>query len=123
MLVGNVNPLLIHSGTPEEVRAATTRVIEKLGRFGGLIIQDGSNIPPGSPIENINAMMAAAESRVAQDDWAPQAGEDARLPHHAPQLVGEAARLRHPGESQEPAQAAVLGEPQVQHLGSAAGGE
>ena len=78
VLVGNVNPLLIHSGTPAQVRAATIRVIEKLGRFGGLIIQDGSNIPPGSPIENINAMMAAAESRGVQDGWAPEAGEGAR---------------------------------------------
>ena len=66
VLVGNVNPMLIHSGTPEQVRAATMRVIEKLGHFGGLIIQDGSNIPPDSPIENINAMMAAAESAGAQ---------------------------------------------------------
>ena len=66
VLVGNVNPMLIHSGTPDQVRAATMRVIEKLGHFGGLIIQDGSNIPPDSPIENINAMMAAAESAGAQ---------------------------------------------------------
>jgi uroporphyrinogen decarboxylase len=66
VLVGNVNPMLIHSGTPEQVRAATMRVIEKLGHFGGLILQDGSNIPPDSPIENINAMMAAAESVGAQ---------------------------------------------------------
>jgi len=63
VLVGNVNPMLIHSGTPEQVREATRRVIEGLGRYRGLIIQDGSNIPPGSPIENINAMMEAAEER------------------------------------------------------------
>ncbi len=61
VLVGNVNPLLIHSGTPDQVRAATRRVIEKLGPYRGLIIQDGSNIPPGSPLENINGMMEAAE--------------------------------------------------------------
>ncbi len=61
VLVGNVNPMLIHSGTSEEVRNATQTVIKKLGSSFGLIIQDGSNIPPGSPIENINAMMEAAE--------------------------------------------------------------
>lgn len=61
VLVGNVNPMLIHSGTPEDVRQSTRVVIEKLAHFGGLIIQDGSNIPPGSPLENINAMMEAAE--------------------------------------------------------------
>jgi len=61
VLVGNVNPMLIHSGTPEDVRQATRAVIEKLAGFRGLIIQDGSNIPPGSPLENINAMTEAAE--------------------------------------------------------------
>jgi uroporphyrinogen decarboxylase len=61
VLIGNVNPMLIHAGTPEEVREATRAVIETLGPYRGLIIQDGSNIPPGSPLENINAMMEAAE--------------------------------------------------------------
>ena len=61
VLVGNVNPLLIHSGSAVDVRQATRTVIEKLGPTRGLIIQDGSNIPPGSPVENINAMMEAAE--------------------------------------------------------------
>jgi uroporphyrinogen decarboxylase len=61
VLLGNVNPMLIHSGTSAEVREATRRVIEKLGPGRGFIIQDGNNIPPGSPIENINAMMEAAE--------------------------------------------------------------
>jgi len=61
VLLGNVNPMLIHSGTPAEVREATRRVIEKLAPGRGFIVQDGNNIPPGSPIENINAMMEAAE--------------------------------------------------------------
>jgi uroporphyrinogen decarboxylase len=60
-LIGNVNPMLIHLGTREQVIEATRRVIEKLALFRGLIIQDGNNIPPGSPIENINAMMEAAD--------------------------------------------------------------
>ncbi|MGE5740799.1 MAG: uroporphyrinogen decarboxylase family protein [Candidatus Aminicenantes bacterium RBG_16_66_30] len=62
VLIGNVNPMLIHAGTPDDVQAATRRVIEKLGPRGGLIIQDGNNIPPGSPPANINAMMEAAEA-------------------------------------------------------------
>lgn len=61
VLLGNVNPMLIHSGTPHEVREATRRVIEVLGPSRGLIVQDGNNIPPGSPLANINAMMEAAE--------------------------------------------------------------
>lgn len=61
VLIGNVSPMLIHFGTPDEIRAAVRQIIEKLGHFRGLIIQDGNNIPPGSPLENINAMMEAAE--------------------------------------------------------------
>lgn len=61
VLIGNVDPILIQTGTPEQVRQATRRVIDTLGHFGGLIIQDGSNIPPGTPLQNINAMMEAAE--------------------------------------------------------------
>jgi len=61
VLIGNVNPMLILSGTTEEVREATRRVIGRLAPRGGLIVQDGNNIPPGSPLANINAMMEAAE--------------------------------------------------------------
>jgi len=61
-LLGNVDPMLIHAGTPGQVRAATRRVLDTLGPLGGLIIQDGNNIPPGSPVANINAMMEAAEA-------------------------------------------------------------
>ena len=61
VLLGNVSPLVIAGGTPAEVKEATRRVIQKLGPYRGLIIQDGNNIAPGSPVENINAMMEAAE--------------------------------------------------------------
>jgi uroporphyrinogen-III decarboxylase len=61
VLLGNVNPLLIAKGTPDQVKEATRRVIDKLAPYKGLIIQDGNNIAPGSPAENINAMMEAAE--------------------------------------------------------------
>jgi uroporphyrinogen-III decarboxylase len=61
VLIGNVNPMLIRSGTPDQVRDATRTVIEKLAHLKGLIIQDGNNIPPDAPLENINAMMQAAE--------------------------------------------------------------
>lgn len=61
VLDGNVSPLVIANGTPEQVKAETVRVLEKLAPYRGLIIQDGNNIAPGSPVENINAMMEAAQ--------------------------------------------------------------
>ena len=61
VLIGNVDPMLILRGTPTEVREATRVAIEKLAPYRGYIVQDGNNICPGSPLENINAMMEAAE--------------------------------------------------------------
>ncbi|MEW6073357.1 MAG: uroporphyrinogen decarboxylase family protein [Planctomycetota bacterium] len=61
VLLGNIDPRLILRGTPEEVREATRIAIEKLAPYRGYIVQDGNNVPPGSPLANINAMMEAAE--------------------------------------------------------------
>ncbi len=61
VLLGNVNPLTILNGTPQEVREETRGCIEAFAPCKGYIIQDGNNIAPGSPVENINAMYEAAE--------------------------------------------------------------
>ncbi|MCZ7542280.1 MAG: uroporphyrinogen decarboxylase family protein [Anaerolineae bacterium] len=61
VLLGNIDPVLIRNGTPETVREATRVAIEKLAPHRGYIVQDGNNIPPDAPLENINAMMEAAE--------------------------------------------------------------
>ena len=61
VLLGNVNPMLVLQGPPQRIREATRLCIEKLAPFKGYIVQDGANIPPGTPPEHINAMMEAAE--------------------------------------------------------------
>ena len=61
VLLGNVNPMLVLQGPTERIREETQRCIEKLAPFKGYIVQDGANIPPGTPPEHINAMMEAAE--------------------------------------------------------------
>ncbi|HET6452727.1 MAG TPA: uroporphyrinogen decarboxylase family protein, partial [Spirochaetia bacterium] len=61
VLLGNVNPMLVLQGPTERIREETRRCIEKLAPFKGYIVQDGANIPPGTPPEHINAMMEAAE--------------------------------------------------------------
>jgi uroporphyrinogen decarboxylase len=61
VLLGNVNPMLVLQGPPERIREETRRCIEKLAPLKGYIVQDGANIPPGTPVEHINAMMEAAE--------------------------------------------------------------
>ncbi len=58
-LMGNVHPLDIGvRGTPEAVRAATTAVLEG-GDGDGLILSLGGGVSPGTPRENIQAMLDA----------------------------------------------------------------
>lgn len=60
-LMGNVNPLEIGvQGTREEVRAATSEVLEKSGGEG-IILSVGGGTSPGMPRENILAMLQALE--------------------------------------------------------------
>lgn len=76
VLVGNVNPMNIYGGTPASVAAEAWEALEVFGRGrGGFILADGANIPPDSPLENINAMYTASRefARLARmgpaDDW------------------------------------------------------
>ena len=67
VLTGNVNPLNILSGTPDSVFEEAMTALRIFGRGnGGFILADGANIPPDSPVENINAMMRAARAFAAE---------------------------------------------------------
>jgi uroporphyrinogen decarboxylase len=58
-LMGNVNPLEVGvRGTPDEVHAATHRVLEKSGGER-VILSLGGGTSPGMPRENIQAMLKA----------------------------------------------------------------
>ncbi len=61
VLMGNINPMNLYTGTLETVMQES---LEGLGIFGkgegGFILSDGANIAPGTPLENINAMWRAA---------------------------------------------------------------
>lgn len=60
VLVGNINPMKILSATRQDVIDETLEALRVFAPCGGYIIMDGSNIPPGAPLENINAMSEAA---------------------------------------------------------------
>jgi len=66
-LWGNINPLLMLNGTREDVVAAATRCIDTLGPCGGLLLGDGANVCPGTPLENLAALTEASELRGT--DW------------------------------------------------------
>jgi uroporphyrinogen decarboxylase len=57
VLMGNLPPLdLLVRGTPEEVRDATRRQLERLVEVGPVLVSPGGGVSPGTPIENLQAM-------------------------------------------------------------------
>ncbi|MCL1820503.1 MAG: uroporphyrinogen decarboxylase family protein [Oscillospiraceae bacterium] len=61
LVMGNVDPARqFRNGTPESVHAATLDVLEKCGQYPNFILSSGCDIPPVSPIGNIDAFFAAA---------------------------------------------------------------
>jgi uroporphyrinogen-III decarboxylase len=55
-LRGNVSPSLMATGKPEEVDAACRRLIEKVGKNGGFILDCAFGIPDESPLENVRTL-------------------------------------------------------------------
>ena len=60
VLEGNISPINIFNGTAKSVFEETMEAIEVFALHRGYIVMDGANIPPGSPVENINAMYEAS---------------------------------------------------------------
>ena len=56
LLHGNISPMTLFEGTAGAVAAETRNVLESLAPFGGIILGDGYNIVPGSPLENLEAV-------------------------------------------------------------------
>lgn len=53
---------LLRSGTPEQVRAETRRILESGVMAGGkFVLREGNNLAPGTPEENVAAMYAACQ--------------------------------------------------------------
>ncbi|HWR15644.1 MAG TPA: uroporphyrinogen decarboxylase family protein, partial [Terriglobales bacterium] len=60
-LMGNVNPLELGvRGTPEQVQQAARDVLAKGGREG-LILSMGGGVSPGTPAENLRALLQTVE--------------------------------------------------------------
>jgi uroporphyrinogen-III decarboxylase len=61
-LWGNINPMLMLQGTREQVVAEATAALEALAPCGGLLLGDGANVCPGTPVANLAALTDAAEA-------------------------------------------------------------
>ncbi len=61
LMWGNINPMLMKDGSPGAVKQAALECIDAIGPCGGLLLGDGANVCPGTPLESFRAMMDAAE--------------------------------------------------------------
>ena len=61
-LWGNINPMLMLNGTKAEVQAEALAALTALAPCGGLLLGDGANVCPGTPLENLAALTEAAEA-------------------------------------------------------------
>jgi uroporphyrinogen decarboxylase len=59
--IGGINTITLHDGTVEDVKEDVRQSLQILKDCKGYIIMDGHNVPPGTPIENLNAVTEAAE--------------------------------------------------------------
>jgi uroporphyrinogen decarboxylase len=62
IILGNLNPAIIQTGTPGEVYEATKQCVETGKRLGGrYIFSPGCDLPPRAPVENVRMMSKAVE--------------------------------------------------------------
>lgn len=61
-IMGDVSPVLLSHGTPDEVYAYSRKLVEGLGPTG-FILHSGCDIPVDAKVENVQAMIAAATGK------------------------------------------------------------
>jgi len=62
IVFGNVDPAgQFRNGTPGSVRDATLNVLEKCAKYDNFILSSGCDVPPVSPLANIDAFFNAAK--------------------------------------------------------------
>ncbi len=62
IILGNVSPAkVLRVGTPETVRQATLEVLKACAEYPNYILSSGCDIPPATPVANIDAFFEAAK--------------------------------------------------------------
>jgi len=59
---GGVNIALLLHGTKEQIREDCMDALQTFAPYGGYILQDGNNVPPGTPLENLNVLRECSEA-------------------------------------------------------------
>ena len=62
-LIGNLDPVaLVMQGSAEQVRASARDCLTVAGPGGGYILGTGCEVPPGSPLANVQAIVRTAHA-------------------------------------------------------------
>lgn len=62
MVIGNIDPAgVLRNGTPEIVKSETKALMERCCKYKNFVIASGCDIPPATPLENIDAFFEAVE--------------------------------------------------------------
>jgi uroporphyrinogen decarboxylase len=60
LVMGNIDPVtVLKTGNPEIVKSKVSELIEVTSKYQNYVISSGCDIPPGTPIENIDAFFEA----------------------------------------------------------------
>ena len=63
LVIGNIDPVgILRNGTPETVTKAVTELLESCSKYPGFLLSSGCDIPPLTPLENLQAFFDAAEA-------------------------------------------------------------
>ena len=56
LVMGNIDPVgVLKNGTPESVREATLSLLERCAKYPNFVLSSGCDMPPMTPLENIDA--------------------------------------------------------------------
>ena len=62
IVIGNIDPAgVFRNGTKEQVRAETLALMERCCKYPNFVIASGCDIPPMTPLENLDAFFDAVK--------------------------------------------------------------
>ena len=62
MVMGNIDPAgIIRNGNPELIKQETKALMERCNKYSNFVISSGCDIPPATPLENLDAFFEAVE--------------------------------------------------------------
>ena len=60
LLLGNIDPVgILRQASPEDVACSVTQLLEDMQAYPNFVLSTGCDIPPGTPLENIDAFFQA----------------------------------------------------------------